>query len=228
MATIDGRQAQRRLVPGLEKPAHRDFKIPPLTPQTISRVKYNPSLMRFHFLEVMVRQHRWHTGVELGCLAGRTTGHLMRSCPSLRLVAVDLFAPQPDNPGPEGWEHHPHEKHEAQLRAMEKGFAPRLKVVKDLTVNAAQRYADNSIDFIFIDADHSYEGCRADIEAWLPKVKPAGFLFGHDINWPGVLRACEELMPGYEIGPNVVWFRPKDPAAFNPTDPERWADRYKY
>lgn len=36
------------------------------------------------------------------------------------------------------------------------------------------------VDMVFIDADHSYEGCKGDIEAWLPNIKPGGILAVHD------------------------------------------------
>lgn len=53
-------------------------------------------------------------------------------------------------------------------------------------------------DLVYIDADHSYEAVKADIEAWLPHVKPGGFIAGHDYQpdqQPGVVRAVNELLP---------------------------------
>jgi hypothetical protein len=38
------------------------------------------------------------------------------------------------------------------------------------------------IDFLFIDGDHSYEGCAGDIKAWLPHIKIGGYLAVHDYN----------------------------------------------
>jgi glycosyltransferase involved in cell wall biosynthesis len=49
---------------------------------------------------------------------------------------------------------------------------------------------------IFIDAAHDYESVKADIAAWLPKVKPGGFFGGHDIDAPAVLQAVTEA--GFE------------------------------
>ena len=59
---------------------------------------------------------------------------------------------------------------------------------------AAATYPDQSLDFVFLDADHDYESVKADIAAWLPKVKPGGILAGHDYmcGWPGVDRAVAE------------------------------------
>lgn len=48
---------------------------------------------------------------------------------------------------------------------------------------AADDYADNSVDFVFIDGDHTYEGCKKDILAWLPKMKKNSVLAGHDYAW---------------------------------------------
>lgn len=203
----------------IDKPAHRNFKIPPLTKQTIS-TRYNPRWMRFHFLEALVRELGWQRGAELGCLAGRTLGHLMARCKNLELIGVDLWAAQPENDGPEGWEHYPHDKHFEQCCAIASAHLGRLKLIRDWTTKAAKIVPDGSLDFVFIDADHSYAGCKDDIIAWSPKLKPTGYLIGHDINWPGVRKAVDELVPGYEIGPNVCWFRPIEPA-------KNWASRFK-
>lgn len=61
----------------------------------------------------------------------------------------------------------------------------------------ADRFPDACFDLVFIDADHSYAGCRHDILAYTPKVKPGGLLAGHDYqpDWPGVVRAVDELCP---------------------------------
>jgi predicted O-methyltransferase YrrM len=76
-------------------------------------------------------------------------------------------------------------------------------------------WANAPVDMVFVDADHSYEGCRADIEAWIPNLKAGGILAVHDYRkdeafaqpddgrkrphpmaWPGVDRAVDELLVG--------------------------------
>jgi Methyltransferase domain len=75
---------------------------------------------------------------------------------------------------------------------------------------AAAYVPDGSLDFVFIDADHSYEGCKADIQAWLPKLKPSGFISGHDYDntdFPcfGVKQAVDEIFGPPETGANFTW-----------------------
>ena len=62
-------------------------------------------------------------------------------------------------------------------------------------------------DMVFIDGDHSYEGCAADIRNYLPLLKRGGLLCGHDYHWPGVKRAVDEAI-GEELvtlGPKSLW-----------------------
>ena len=60
------------------------------------------------------------------------------------------------------------------------GFGSRIVPLKAPSVEAATRFAPQSIDLVFIDADHSLEGCLSDLEAWYPRLKPGGVLIGHD------------------------------------------------
>ena len=53
-----------------------------------------------------------------------------------------------------------------------------------------------SKDFVYIDGDHTYEGCKSDITLWLPKVKKGGYIGGHDylaICFLGVVTAVDEF-----------------------------------
>lgn len=52
------------------------------------------------------------------------------------------------------------------------------------SVDAAAKFADGSLDFVFIDAPRDFVNVFADVRAWYPKVKPGGVIAGHDIGPP--------------------------------------------
>jgi hypothetical protein len=70
----------------------------------------------------------------------------------------------------------------------------------------AEHVADNTLDILYLDADHSYEGVKKDLEAWYPKVKDGGVIAGHDfINEAyGVRQAVEEFANRNAIKVNVI------------------------
>jgi len=164
---------------------------------------------REQWIAALANEHGWTRGAELGIWRGRTFLFVLQSCPQLTLVGVDLWAPQPDNKGPETWEDWPHAQHEKKVRAAAQKFGERAIIIKDWTNEAAKQVEDESLDFIFVDADHSAEAVRNDIVTWMPKVKSTGAIIGHDINWPTVKGIADDLLPGYVIGPDNAWGRPK-------------------
>lgn len=82
------------------------------------------------------------------------------------------------------------------------------------SVEAAATYPDNSLDMVFLDAGHDYESVKADILAWMPKVRPGGIMGGHDYNpndRGGVYDAVAELIPDHKTINTgaVIWYKQK-------------------
>ncbi len=78
-------------------------------------------------------------------------------------------------------------------------YADQVVACRGLSTEIAPSF-DQQIDLLFIDADHSYEGVRSDLEAWLPKVKPGGLVAMHDYGWAeGVRRATRELVVPLQV-----------------------------
>jgi hypothetical protein len=72
---------------------------------------------------------------------------------------------------------------------------PFVQIIRDYTFNAVEAFPDNYFDFVYIDADHSEEGCYKDIIDWYPKVKPGRFLVGHDYRRKfGVMNAVNRFL----------------------------------
>lgn len=92
----------------------------------------------------------------------------------------------------------------------------RAKIIRGDSSESAKAFMDGTLDFVFVDADHSYEGCMKDILAWERKVKPGGWLCGHDYKNYGFLfgkeveRAVDEFVLAHghelEVGENYTWF----------------------
>ena len=56
----------------------------------------------------------------------------------------------------------------------------RYTLHRQTSIDAAASFADSSLDFVYLDANHAYPAVKADIAAWWPKVKLGGMLAGDD------------------------------------------------
>jgi len=156
-------------------------------------------------------------GVEVGVFAGDMSRALLRMNPDLHLTMVDSWEGDGAAYTGDSGDFHAGLPLTAQedyyrLAAERTEFAKaRRAIIRKRSVDAARDIPDGSLDFVFIDADHSYSGCVADIAAWTPKLKPGGLLSGHDYDNPdfekfGVKRAVDELGLETELGDNLTWF----------------------
>jgi beta-1,4-mannosyl-glycoprotein beta-1,4-N-acetylglucosaminyltransferase len=73
------------------------------------------------------------------------------------------------------------------------------------SVEAAKLYENETLDFVFVDAAHDYDNVKADIAAWLPKIKKGGIIAGHDAWYPPVKRAVEEVFWQVSVA-GQCWF----------------------
>lgn len=72
----------------------------------------------------------------------------------------------------------------------------RAEIIRISSLAFAATLSPQSVDVVYIDADHSYPCVSADIRAYAPAIRGGGFLCGHDFcdNHPGVLRAVQEFL----------------------------------
>jgi hypothetical protein len=87
--------------------------------------------------------------------------------------------------------------HDELTSELERDHPGRTTFLRLPSLEAARQVPDESLDFVFIDAIHLYEDARADIAAWLPKLRSGGVLAGHDYTpqFRGVMRAVDEAIP---------------------------------
>ena len=65
----------------------------------------------------------------------------------------------------------------------------RVKIIRDYSIEISKSFKDNSLDFVYIDANHQYNYVYDDIKTWYKKIKINGVLCGHDIFIKDVFRA---------------------------------------
>lgn len=57
------------------------------------------------------------------------------------------------------------------------------ELIRSTSMDALKYFADGSLDFVYIDGDHSFKHIAADIEEWSKKVRKGGIVAGHDYFW---------------------------------------------
>jgi|APGre2960657423_1045063.scaffolds.fasta_scaffold56678_2 predicted O-methyltransferase YrrM len=146
---------------------------------------------RGSYLLHLIEKNNFKTIAEVGVKFGRTTFFLLDNVHDLVIHAVDLDISMFYN------------------EEIKSKYKDRLIPIKGYSYNVADQLPNNSMDLIFIDADHSYESVKKDILAYTPKLKDNGILSGHDIDYPGVNKAVRELIKDFDVGPNNVWIKHK-------------------
>jgi predicted O-methyltransferase YrrM len=156
-----------------------------------------------HKILELIEQHRPKVCVELGTWQGASAIPVARMIHRWggTLTCVDTWAGELNEDGGS-----PAGKSPIMLlccaRAMvEAGVGATVRLVPAMTGDAAESWSE-PIDFLYIDADHSYEGVWADLEGWFPHVKPGGLIIGDDYDhprYPGVTQAWDEFESGCEI-----------------------------
>jgi predicted O-methyltransferase YrrM len=154
--------------------------------------------------------------INLGAGAGTSGLAFMESRPDLKLKTFDVQL-----------ESHPFGCLEAEMDVIRQAgfnldrywqFVGDSKAWGKRWQEAIERGVTDRADMVFVDADHSYSGCKGDILSWLPNIKPGGIMAVHDYNkkevykdgpienaphpklWQGVDRAVRRfLCPHYEI-----------------------------
>jgi predicted O-methyltransferase YrrM len=94
---------------------------------------------------------------------------------------------------------------EKRFDAFMKRYKNVTKIKKD-SVAAAADFEDGFFDFVYLDAFHELDTVKKEIRAWVPKIKPGGYIGGHDsIMWQVRTAVEEELGKSYETFKDTSW-----------------------
>ena len=88
-----------------------------------------------------------------------------------------------------------------------------IKIIKGDSTEELNNFSNNYFDMIYIDADHSYEGCKKDLNVAYKKIKNGGWILGHDYafnpkktknKWDfGVKRAVDQFCIRHQLSINA-------------------------
>ena len=139
-------------------------------------------------------------GAEIGVEQGAYSEVICKANPETTLYCVDAWRAY------KGYRDH---TRQSKLDGFYETTIARLKpynatIIRKFSMDAVDDFPDQSLDFVYIDANHSYENVITDIYFWSAKVKKGGLIAGHDYirrkgqdEFYGVVDAVNEYLKGY-------------------------------
>lgn len=84
---------------------------------------------------------------------------------------------------------------------------PNIIKIKKTSMEAAKDFEDESLDLVYIDAEHDYDNVNADISTWKHKIKNNGVLSGHDWNLPFMftILSDQDLLNDLDVYSDTSW-----------------------
>lgn len=168
--------------------------------QTINGYMNNRNTILFDIvLDAFPEKGLW---IELGSWTGKSAAYciveLINRNKLGKFVCVDTW---------EGGEEH--QQHEfITSGSLKELFKKNLKSVENyyeqivsLSWDAAKKFDDNSVDFCYVDAGHTYDAVTKDLNAWWPKIKPGNYFAGDDYTkgYPQLCQAVHDFFQPLNI-----------------------------
>lgn len=132
--------------------------------------------------ELLNKLNLINEGAEIGVQTGRFSKHILKKSRLSKLYSVDSWAKLDPSLYPDIVNRHQIIQNIYYYITVFKlyKYRKRNSIIRDLSENASLLFEPGSLDFVYIDAIHTYEGCKKDIKLWWPKIKKGGFFSGHD------------------------------------------------
>jgi len=106
-------------------------------------------------------------GAEIGVDRATFSEYMFQNIPNLHLLGVD----------PWYWKLRGESRYQSTIKKME---PYNMTVIRKQSHIAAVDIPDESLDFVYIDGDHTFDFVMRDLINWAPKVKMGGVIAGHD------------------------------------------------
>ncbi len=173
-----------------------------------------PNTTRRH-LNLLFAELGYRKGAEIGVNKGSNALRFNRINPECKLYCIDPWELYDGmNDFTDGVEREEAfaiaQKHLSQLSNVE--------IIKEFSMDALSHFDDESLDFVYIDANHEWPYVTQDIFYWAKKVKPGGIVAGHDYIIKGkyefnqVTEAVDGYTKAFGIKPWFVMDKAEHPA----------------
>lgn len=127
------------------------------------------------------------SAAEIGVLWGGFTRIVLKDWKGKAYWCVDAWERQPPEIYRERTNDMDYEKCYQEVQKLANDDK-RIIVCKGFSPKIASVVPDETLDWVFIDANHEYQAVTSDMNAWFPKLKPGGLFSGHDYgygtDWP--------------------------------------------
>lgn len=135
-----------------------------------------PNVDRWHSLTKLFADLNFKTGAEIGVERGQFSKRLCHTNPGLKLYCIDPWLAYP------GYrEHVTQSKLEDFFKETQERLSPYdCTIIRKTSIEAAVDVPDKSLDFVYIDGNHSLLHIIQDLHYWIPKVRRGGIVSGHD------------------------------------------------
>jgi len=170
----------------------------------------------------IINQYGFKKGCEIGVSTGGNSYAILKNTMIEKLYSIDPYSPI-DWPNLHSKE--VLDLYFLRIKMRLNQFDNRCEMLRMFSVDAAKLFADDELDFVFIDGDHAYKSVMEDITSWYPKVRSGGIIGGDDY-WdkglsrdntgPGVIRAVNDFFNplGLQIHqdkdePRIWWVQKK-------------------
>jgi lipopolysaccharide biosynthesis glycosyltransferase len=119
--------------------------------------------------------------VEIGTYEGHYSAEILKHGPA-DLWLIDPWINQSKDIYPDDHANTNIENFEKVYYQVLKQFTdyPNVHVIRDFSYNAVKLFDNDSLDFVYIDAIHTFESCFSDMLMWFHKLKIGGWMCGHD------------------------------------------------
>lgn len=153
--------------------------------------KFGPHKGNPHKLEGFLRDDMYKlfkelgfsTGVEIGVEKGKNAQTMFEIIPNLKLYGVDPYKQHPQA----SYAYHAMIRnwdakylHNAKRQCLKRMNGRNFTLLQGFSEDMIHNVEDNTLDFVYIDADHSYDFVMQDMILWGRKVRKGGIISGHD------------------------------------------------